>query len=362
MSKEASSSVDQPVRTGRAGTLPASAVPDHGSGLGVARYVAARLGWGVLLVLVVIIVNFVLTHVLSGSPITALTGNYPVPTGYQAQIKEQFGLDKPLWVQLWLYLVSLAHGNLGFSFASQQPVLPLILGHAVFTLLLMIPALIVATVVGILLGSLASRSPGSLTDTLVSAGSIGGYSIPVFWLAQLLILLFAVVLGVLPAQGIVSVTAGTTPSVVSTVGDYLVHLVLPGTTVALYYLAVVARVSRASLIQTSNSQFAILALSKGVTSRRVFWRHKLRNSLLPIVTVIGYNFGYALTGAILTETVFGWPGVGALFITSITNRDYPVIEGIFLLSAIGIVAANLITDLVYMLLDPRVARSYQGQR
>jgi peptide/nickel transport system permease protein len=200
---------------------------------------------------------------------------------------------------------------------------------------------------------------GGLYDAALTAITLAGYSIPVFWLAQVLIVIFAVTLHWLPAQGMLSIDQGG-GSAVGVAKDYLKHLVLPGFAIAISYMAVVARVCRASLLEAMKQDFVLLALSKGLWPNRVFWRHVLPNALIPVITVIGYNFGYALTGAILPETVFGWPGLGYLFITSIAKRDYPVLEGIFLLASITVVLANLLTDLAYAAVDPRVRRSFAG--
>jgi peptide/nickel transport system permease protein len=172
---------------------------------------------------------------------------------------------------------------------------------------------------------------------------------------------FAVYFRVLPAQGML--TAGADNSAVPAIlGDYLRHLVLPGIAVAVSYLAVVARVARASLVEAMHQDFTLLALAKGLSPTYTFWRHVLPNALIPVITVIGYNFGYAITGAILTETVFGWPGVGYLFIDSISKRDYPVLDGIFLFTTFTVIVANLLTDLAYAVADPRVARSFATVR
>jgi ABC-type dipeptide/oligopeptide/nickel transport system permease component len=325
------------------------------------RYIASRLGWAAVLVGAVTILNFVITHILPGSPISALVGEYPAPPAYVAQVERDFGLDQPLLVQLWLYVVNLAQGNLGFSFVNHQPVLGLIAQRAVYTLLLMVPALLAASIAGVLLGALSARHPNTGWDKLVTAISVTGYSIPVFWLAQVMIVVFAVGLRVLPAQGILSVT-GSGEGGLSVVTDYLRHLILPAFVLALAYSAVVTRVSRASMLEATNQDFTLLALAKGLSPRRVFWRHIFPNSLVPIITVIGYNLGYALTGAILTESVFGWPGLGYLFITSLNSRDYPVVDGIFMFAAIAVVVSNLLTDIAYAVVDPRIARTFTSAR
>ena len=180
---------------------------------------------------------------------------------------------------------------------------------------------------------------------------------PIFWLGQLLVILFAIKLRWLPAQGMI--TLRDTPTGWAAVRDVLWHLVLPALSVTIYYVAVVARVARASVLETISQDYVLTARAKGLSRRKVLWRHVLPNSLIPVVTVIGYNFGYSLTGAILVETVFAWPGLGNLFITSIGNRDYPVLQGIFLFTAVCVVVANVLTDVLYGALDPRVRVSQQ---
>lgn len=316
------------------------------------RYIGSRLLWACVMVLGIVIVSFLITHILPGDPVDVLVGDFPAPPEYIIQVRHEFGLDQPLAVQLWLYIGNLAHGNLGFSFLNRQPVLALILQRAGATLLLMIPSLLLASILGVMLAVRATAHSGRAVDAFLTGISLVGYSIPVFWLAQILIVIFAVNLGWLPAQGMMSIRSPGTGF--AAVIDFLKHLALPGFCVTIYYLAVVARVARSSMLEMLHQDFILTARAKGLSERAVLWRHVLRNSLIPVITVIGYNFGYSLTGAILTETVFAWPGLGSLFISSIGNRDYPVLAGIFLLAAIAVVLANLITDLLYAAADPRV--------
>lgn len=300
----------------------------------------------------IVVVGFLITHILPGDPVDVLVGDFPAPPEYVAQVRHEFGLDAPLSTQLWLYVANLAQSNLGFSFVNRQPVLSLILQRAGATLLLMVPALVLASFLGVMIAVRAARRAGGAMDSFLTGVSLVGYSIPVFWLAQILIVVFAVRLGWLPAQGMFSIR--TPSSGLGVVGDYAKHWVLPGFCVTVYYLAVVARVARSSMLEMLHQDFVLTARAKGLSERAVLWRHVLRNSLIPVITVIGYNFGYSLTGAILTETVFAWPGLGSLFVTSIANRDYPVLAGIFLLAAVAVVLANLLTDLLYAAADPRV--------
>jgi peptide/nickel transport system permease protein len=185
--------------------------------------------------------------------------------------------------------------------------------------------------------------------------SLAGYSMPIFWLGQILVIVFAVNLRWLPAQGMISLRES--PQGFAAVLDLLWHLVLPAFSVTIYYVAVVARVARASVLEAISQDYVLTAQAKGLSRRYVLWRHVLPNAMIPVVTVIGYNFGYSLTGAILVETVFAWPGLGTLFVSAIGNRDYPVLQAIFLFASIAVVIANVVTDLAYAALDPRVGRS-----
>jgi ABC-type dipeptide/oligopeptide/nickel transport system permease component len=320
------------------------------------RYVLARLAWAGPLVLAIVVTTFLIVHIVPGDPVQALVGDFPTPPGYIEQVRRDFGLDQPLSTQLWLYLVNLAHGNLGFSFSNRQPVLDLVFDRARFTLLIMIPALSFAAILGVTMALAAAPRAGGLFDSGITGLSVVGFSIPIFWLGQLLVIMFAIQLGWLPAQGMISARESYTGW--PWARDVLWHMVLPVFSVTIFYVAIVARVARASVLEALSQDFVLTARAKGLGRRAVLWRHVLPNAMIPVVTVIGYNFGHSLTGAILVETVFAWPGLGNLFITSIGNRDYPVLLGIFLVTAIAVVIANLITDILYAALDPRVRSSY----
>ena len=324
------------------------------------RYLLSRVGWGLLIILCILVLNFLIVHMVPGDPLHALLGDFPVPPEYAEQIRVEFGLDKPIATQLGLYLLNLAQGNLGFSFANRMPVLELILARLGPTLLLMLPALFFAAVLGIVLGVTAAPRAGSLQDSGLTALSLFGYSVPIFWLGQMLVIVFAIHLGWLPAQGMKSMRdqyEGWDAAL-----SLMRHLVLPGFSVMIFYIAIVSRVARASVAEALHNDYVLTARAKGLSARTILWRHVLPNAMIPVVTVIGYNFGHSLTGAILVETVFAWPGIGSLFITSITNRDYPVLQGIFLLAAVSVVVINIATDLLYAFLDPRVRTSHESRR
>jgi peptide/nickel transport system permease protein len=322
------------------------------------KLAAIRIGWAIPTIFAILVLSFILVHSTPGDPVQALVGDFPTPPGYIEKIRAEFGLDQSIGTQLWLYLVNLLSGNLGFSFANRQPVLDLILARAQTTLLLMLPSLILASIVGVVTAVASARRPGGAFDGVITGLSLFGYSVPVFWLSQILITFFAIRLGWLPAQGFVSLREEATGF--ARVLDIMRHMVLPGFTIVIFYAAIIARVARASVLEVVSQDFVLTARAKGLSESKVMLKHILPNAMVPVVNVIGYNFGYSLTGAILVETVFSWPGLGSLFMTSIGNRDYPVLQGIFLFAGVAVIIANLITDIVCALIDPRVRRSHEA--
>jgi len=324
------------------------------------KYIFGRIMWSIAGIFVVLIANFVIVRIIPGNPIDAIIGDFPAPPEYVAKLEAQLGLNEPIFVQLIKYFEQLFAGNLGFSFANGQEILPLIIDKAGFSLMLMIPGLVIASLLGVGLAAIGARKPGTAVDSATAGVSLVGFSMPVFWLGQLLMLLFAVRLGWLPAQG-----AGSSPEEVGLWASILSraeHLVMPVTCIALFYMAVVARVSRSAIASSLSQDYVRSALYRGLSERYVLWRHAVRSATGPIVTVIGYNFGSVLTGAVLTETVFGWPGLGSLFVQSIDSRDYSVVQGVFLLTGVTVVVANLIVDLLTAVLDPRVKAAALSKR
>jgi peptide/nickel transport system permease protein len=321
-------------------------------GSGLAAYVLRRLGQAVPLLLGVVIVNFLLINLAPGDPVTALVGDYPAPADYVAQVRAQFGLDQPVPVRLLRYLGQLAQGNLGYSFANRQPVVDLIGGRLAATLELTLTALILATVLGIGLGILGAIRRGGPADAGAQIVSLAGYSLPEFWLGQILIVVFAVGLGWLPSQGNRSVRS--TAQGFDAFLEALRYLLLPMLALSFRYLALISRLTRASLLEVLNADYMLAARARGAPERVVLFAHALRNAAAPIVTVIGYNLGFIFAGSALIETVFGWPGIGRLLFESISARDYPVLLGVLLLVSATVVLANLLTDVVYAVIDPRV--------
>lgn len=314
-------------------------------------YAAKRILEAIPLIFGVIVLTFVVIHIAPGDPVYVLAGEGATPE-YVETIRASLGLNKPLHEQLFIYVASVIRGNLGYSFVYREPVLNIIMERVPATLLLVGTATLVSSVAGIILGVISSKKPYSITDNTVTTISLFGYSLPVYWLAQILLLLFAVRLGWFPVQGIVSVREELSGLALAL--DVAHHLILPAFALSMLMLALVSRLTRASMLGILKEDFIVTAWSKGLDQKTVLYRHALRNALLPVVTIIGLNVGSMLTGAVLTETVFGWPGLGRLMFDAMSARDYPVLMGDFVITSITVILANLVTDLAYGFLDPRI--------
>lgn len=318
----------------------------------VLTFVLRRLLHAVPLLGCVVVFNFFLIHLAPGDPIQALIGEFPAPEAYVAEMRKAFGLDQPLVIQLLLYIKNVLTGDLGFSFYYRQPVLNVILGRVPATLLLMLPALLFSAVLGTLLGILAARKPYSLTDNTITMFALFGYCVPAFWFGQMLMATFAIELGWLPSQGIK--TVGADLGGISLVADHAAHLALPFVALAIRHLAVNARMMRSSMLEVAWEDFVMVARAKGLHEKNVIAHHMVPNALMPVVTIIGVDVGFLFTGSVLVETVFGWPGIGRLMYESIVKRDYPILMGNFLMTTALVVVVNLLVDLIYLWLDPRV--------
>jgi len=319
----------------------------------MARYVVRRLLQGIPTIFVIIILNFLLIHLAPGDPTYLLLGAEVQDQALIDRIRATYGLDKPLYEQLGIYVAQVLQGNLGESYWYRAPVSKLILDRLPATLLLMGSALLFAVVFGIVFGVTSSRRPYSLVDSVLSTFSVVGYSIPLFWLGQVLIIVFSLWLGLLPFGGFTSVP---TEQIMTGEGilDVLRHLVLPAFALGTAQLALIYRLTRANMLETLGQDYIIAARAKGLDENAVVYGHALRNCLLPIVTVIGMNTGFMFAGAVLTETVFTWPGLGRLMFDSLLRRDYPVVMGDFIFMSVMIIIIILITDTTYAYLDPRV--------
>ncbi|MEJ7763599.1 MAG: ABC transporter permease [Thermomicrobiales bacterium] len=315
------------------------------------RYILRRLLQAVPLLLGVIVVNFSLVHLAPGDPITLLAGDGG-DTEYFEAMRAKYGLDQPVTSQLVLYLRGILRGEFGYSYAYGRPVFEVIFARLPPTLLLMGVSLALSTVVGIWLGLVTARRARSATDRSVLLVTLLGYGMPAFWLGQLLVLLFAVRLGWFPVQGME--TAREDYRGLARAIDLLRHLALPVATLSLLHLALITRLTRTGMREELSKDYARTARAKGLSSARVATRHALRNALLPVVTVVGGDIGSLFTGAVLTEIIFAWPGLGRLLYDATLNRDYPLLMGIFLLVGTSVIVMNIVTDVTYAFLDPRV--------
>ena len=317
------------------------------------KTVAKRLAYAAGLILAVLVLNFLLIQMAPGDPAEVIAGEMGgASQEVMDAIRVQYGLDKPLLTQLGLYLAKALQGDLGVSYYYNRPVTELILSRLGPTLLLVVTALAFALIVGTRLGILAARKPRGAVSSLVTVLSLVGYAAPVFWTGLMLVILFAARIPLFPVSGMIDITKSG--GIVSRFLDIAHHLVLPALTLGIVYLAQYSRLTRASMLEVLGSDYIRTARAKGVRERRVLTHHAFRNALLPVVTVAGMQFGAILSGAVLVETVFSWPGLGTLAFQSILARDYPTILGILLFSTIIVIVANLLTDLIARQLDPRL--------
>ena len=314
-------------------------------------YIASRLIQAVPLVLGILVLTFVLIHLAPGDPIYVLAGQSG-DAAYFAAMRAKFGLDRSLSEQLGIYVLNALRGDFGYSYTYAQPVFGVIADRIPATLLLMIPALVVSTALGILLGVQAASRPGGASDHAILAGTLLGAAIPGFWLGQILVIVFAVSLGLLPVQGMTTARGSATG--VAAVMDVIRHMVLPVMTLATLQLALITRLTRSGLREALAEDYVRAGRAKGLSNTQVLVRHALPNALLPVVTVIGGHFGTLLTGAVLVEIIFAWPGLGRLLYDAILARDYPLLMSIFLVASVSVILANLIVDVLYGWLDPRI--------
>lgn len=313
----------------------------------MARYLAVRLLSLIPVLFGVSLVVFFLIRLIPGDVAFALAG----PGANEAElnlVREALGLNQPIWVQYFTWLGRVLSGDLGRSIEYKAPVLPLLLSRFQNTIVLASAAVVFAAAVGILAGIVSATRPRSLIDRVTMVLALFGNCMPSFWLGLVLMLTFALRLGWLPATGMYSVRAdgGLT--------DLLAHLVLPALTLGAVSAAIIARMMRSSLLEVLGQEYIKTAHAKGLSEFRVISRHALKNAFLPVLTVIGVQIGFLLGGAVLTETIFQWPGLGLQLYRAISTRDFPVIQGGVLLIATTFVVVNLVVDILYSYLDPRI--------
>lgn len=271
---------------------------------------------------------------------------------YMELLRKKFGLDQPIHVQLGIYLWKLAQFDLGFSFRHNMNVSTLIFDRLPATLLLMLSTILLSLVMGVILGVLAAKNVNRPLDKFISSAVLLLYAMPLFWLGLMLIVLFSVKLGWLPTGGMES--ASQPLSGIERAADIVRHLALPTITLSLYYMAIYARVMRASMLEIYGADFVRTARAKGLSERKIAFKHVLRNALLPMVSMVGVQMGSLLGGSVIVETVFSWPGLGRVAFDAVFQRDFNLLMGILLLSSMLVIAANMIVDLLYAVLDPRI--------
>lgn len=316
-------------------------------------FMVKRVVQGVFAILVIAVINFILIRSAPGDPASVMAGEAGASDAqYVAQLRGQFGLDKPIHEQLITYLGKTVSFDLGYSYRQQQPVIDLIVDRLPATLLMTGTAFVLSLILGVGLGMIAARGFGTWVDHLVMVAALIFYATPLYWLALMAVLVFSVSLEWLPAFGFSTVGSGAQG--IEKAWDVLQHLVLPVTTLALFYMAIYARMTRSAMLEVMQMDFVKTARAKGLGAGRILRAHVLRNALLPIVTLAGLQAGGLIGGAILMETVFAWPGLGRLMFDALMQRDYALLLGCFIVTASMAVLFNLITDFLYTIIDPRI--------
>jgi ABC-type dipeptide/oligopeptide/nickel transport system permease component len=305
--------------------------------MAIVRYIGQRVLYAIPALWLIVTMVFMLAHIVPGDPVAQMLGEGARVEDLQ-QLRHALGLDLPLLTQYGRYIAGVLHGNLGESFRFQQPVLKVVAQHYPATIVLAFVALLVCTAIAIPAGVLAAHRRGERTDHVIGVLTLFGLSIPNFALGPILILVFSVILGWLPVSGRGGIS----------------HLILPAFTLGAALAAILTRMVRTSVIEELSADYVRTARAKGLSESAVLFRHAFRNALIPILTILGLQFGTLLAGTIVTESIFSWPGIGRLAVQAITARDYPLLQGCILLIAVSYVVVNLLTDFIYAVVDPRV--------
>jgi peptide/nickel transport system permease protein len=317
------------------------------------RYFGQKISYLVLTLVAVVATNFVLFHLMPGDPVTHIARGQHLDADAIARLRAYYGLDEPMASQFLTYVQNLVKGDLGFSYTYQAAVGPIVVKALANTLILVTVSTLLVIILGVLIGVFAASRRGSRTDSGLVIGSLVFWSLPTFWVGMLLIFVFAVSLDWFPIAGMYTADA-LYPTVFTRIADLARHLVLPTVAMVLVDIAQFVLITRSSLLATLSEDYMTTARAKGLTPRRVLWRHGVRNALLPVVTATTLYASATVGGTIQVETVFSWPGMGQLIYLSVIRRDYPVMEACFLIFAVVVVLANFASDVVYRLLDPRV--------
>ena len=314
----------------------------------MSRYLVHRILQACVLVFFVLSIVFVFIHLIPGDPAAVVLGGMAAnPTQAQLDtVRTRLGLNQPLHLQYAQFLKKTFTGELGTSFVTRRKVLSDLARRFSRTLVLAVPAGLLATVIGVPLGIFAARRRGQFLDSLVSALTLVGFSTPAFVIGSLLVLFFAIELRLLPSSGFVPMTAG--------LSEFVLHAIMPVVTLAIAPMAITMRMTRSAVLEQLFLDYVTTARAKGLTEHTVIYKHVVRNSLMPVVTILGLQLGSMFAGAVIVEYIFNWPGVNAFLLEAITNRDYPVIQAVVLLVAVLFIGINLLVDLLYTVLDPRI--------
>ena len=316
-------------------------------------FVIKRAIVSIPLIFLIIVVNFAIIHLAPGDPVDFMVSGMEavgLPPGYLEELRAKFGLDKPLHEQLLIYIYNVLRGDLGYSFIFRRPVLDIILSALGSTLLLTVTGFLISITLGIFIGIKCAEKPYSVFDNVASTSSLLIWSMPLFWLGMMLLLVFALYLGYFPAGGMYDVHATGYQRTLSVIR----HLTLPAVCLGLGQFAVMTRFTRASMLEVLRSDYITTAWSKGCSPRTVYYRHAFRNALLPITTLLALRIRGLFMGSVVVETVFSWPGLGGLLYDSIMRRDFTLIMAIFIVYALLTIVSTLLSDLVYGYLDPRI--------
>jgi peptide/nickel transport system permease protein len=328
-------------------------------------YIAKRLLQLIPVLLGVAIISFSLIHLAPGDPARTIAGEHASEQTIQT-LREKYGLDRPLYVQFWLWFEQVLRGDFGRSIVSNELVMKEILNRFPNTVELAFFSMLIAIVVGFIAGVISASKQYSFLDYTTMGVALFGVSMPVFWLGIMLMMIFGVFFRVLPIGGRIATNISLEritglyiiDSIVrgnwKALGSTLKYLILPSVALATIPMATIARVTRSSMLEVLRQDFIRTERAKGLSERMVIYKHAVRNAMLPVITVIGLNFGLLLAGALLTETVFSWPGIGRYVVKAVQMRDYPVVQGCVLFFSFMFVIVNLITDLLYVLIDPRI--------
>ena len=315
-------------------------------------YVIKRGFFALVTIYVAITINFFLFRVLPGNAITDLSRVPHAAPALRHALLVEFGLDKPKWEQYVIYLKNLAHGNMGISFANQQPVSHQLIADLKVTIPMVTVGTVAAIILGVLTGVLSAWRRGSPPDHVSTNLAIFAYAFPTQWLGLMLLILFA---GVLPAGGMSDPFLFTSEPFWQHLGDIGTHMILPAATLMLTAYGSYTLVVRSSMLETLGEDYILTARAKGLPVRRIVWRHAVRNAMLPMVTLIALELGFIVGGALLVEVIFSWPGIGLAMYTAIGQRDYPMLQGGFLILTVSVILLNFLADLLYFRLDPRIS-------